>query len=773
MAGDVSAGILAGTIELDDQFTSKVDRLIESVSNIENRLNGMSDKGSAGFLKMTTSFFTAEAAMAAFRKTVEFTESALEGLVTGSEIADVESAYEHLTAGANLTYDALARLHEGTHGQIDDLELLKFENHDLAAGMVLTADQMDLMTNAAFALANATGGEVKDSLDKVNDAMLTGRVRAVQLVTGKIDLTKAEDEFAKKVGLTSAQLNDAGKVEAARTAILEKMSGITGRLGEQTDGLDERVQQVKVNYANFIGDLEKMISKSPLIGEAFDAVAEAITGVANDHQQALLKALAKGVDDLILTVVSYAETGVGAAKIVTIAWYETQNVYTHVIEGIQAITYGAEQGLLSVMKIANLLPGSLGAFDTNIKAITADTDRLYNSMAFGEKAVEDNRKKSEAWGVTIDGLRDNVGKLHDRLAAVAKAHEDTATAAEKNAAAHDNHAAATTKAGAATDYARHSLEMERAELDAAAATWVKYDELKVSQGGSTLAVQRRQINDWMNDQLSKLDLTTKGWVEHYKAIEALGKAQLEAVGVDFEKLQKGSRAAARDAYDEAEATFQYAMQHAEGLSADFRYKLRQDRDDALANLRAYGSASTDQLKKIEDKADDVAEHVWNITRSAQTLLRELSEAEFQALGGQAKLDQLEAAYQQLPGRREGGSGSTGLNANDWAGYLAMLEERKVYQQLINAAKMFGGDHGQGALGGSPPTASDVFINGAPPPSIGAWGSSGSGAGGYQGGVQQNHFYIDGAKNPKEVADEVLAILGRRAGMSRQFSSPGR
>ncbi len=97
---------------------------------------------------------------------------------------------------------------------------MKLANQDLAAGMSLTDKQFGTLAKGAFALAQATGTDVKTGLETMNDAMLTGRTRALSLLTGKIDLIKAEEDYAKSLGSTTEHLTAEGKLEAAREAIL-------------------------------------------------------------------------------------------------------------------------------------------------------------------------------------------------------------------------------------------------------------------------------------------------------------------------------------------------------------------------------------------------------------------------------------------------------------------------------------------------------------------------------------------------------------------------
>ena len=93
----------------------------------------------------------------------------------GAVVNDVADAFDHLTESAGLTADVLlGDLRAGTHGTVDDFELMKRANQDLAAGLNLTEDQFRTLSDAAFALAKATGTDVAAALDTMSDAMVTG-----------------------------------------------------------------------------------------------------------------------------------------------------------------------------------------------------------------------------------------------------------------------------------------------------------------------------------------------------------------------------------------------------------------------------------------------------------------------------------------------------------------------------------------------------------------------------------------------------------------------
>lgn len=273
-------GVLSGRVELDDKLTPVLDLSTVSVEQFERMFSRM---GST-VTQQATAFFTAEVAIRAVEGAIR---SAL-GIVTdfttrGAMIGDVAESFERLTEGAGRMGDTLlGKLRTGTHGTIDDLRLMQMVNQDLAAGLNLTDDQFKQMADGAFALAQATGQDVAQALETVNQALLTGRTRSLQQLTGRIDLEAAEKKYAETLGTTVDHLTNEGKLHAARLGILEAVGKATAKLGEQTDGVDEIIAQIQTTWTNFYNDLLKAVATSPNVVKAFTAIRDALFSAFGD-----------------------------------------------------------------------------------------------------------------------------------------------------------------------------------------------------------------------------------------------------------------------------------------------------------------------------------------------------------------------------------------------------------------------------------------------------------------------------------------------------------
>ena len=256
----------------------------------------------------------------------------------GAKVADVEDAFKHLTSAVGLTSDALlGSLRTATHGTVTDFELMKAVNQDLAAGMNLTQAQFTTLATGAFELARKGATDTTSAMNSLNDAMLTGRTRTVALITGKIDATAAEKDFAAANKTTVDGLSAEGKLDAVREAILGRITDATARLGQTTDGLAQQAQQASTAWANFTEDLGKAIARSATIESAFAAAKQALIDAYGGSQASLIDALVAKINDLAVVIVDF---GLAAAQVATVVLGVWNMIKTPIL-GVETLIVGA------------------------------------------------------------------------------------------------------------------------------------------------------------------------------------------------------------------------------------------------------------------------------------------------------------------------------------------------------------------------------------------------------------------------------------------------
>ena len=292
--------------------------------------------------------------------------SAIEGLATkfgtlilnGAKVDDLTGNFDHLTqAAGKLGSELLGALQQGTHNTVDNLTLMKTVNKDLSAGLNLTAEQFKTLAKGAFSLAQATGSDVAGGFETMNRAMLTGQTRAIALLTGHVDLEKAQKRYADSIGLSVEQLTEEMKLQAKRQAILEAVGNATQRLGEQTDGIDEFVDQATTAWTNFQNELGRTLASNPVLLAGLQSLRDSFVSAFGDDQKTLVENVNTAITNLALRVpdlIDYiVQFGVTAAR----TFDEVQRRAGGLGDALRHISVGAAAG------------GAMGAFAGGVGAL--------------------------------------------------------------------------------------------------------------------------------------------------------------------------------------------------------------------------------------------------------------------------------------------------------------------------------------------------------------------------------------------------------------------
>ena len=358
----------------------------------------------------------------------------------GSVVGDVADAFDHLTEAAGLTANVLlGDLRAGTHGTVDDFELMKRANENMAAGLNLTEDQFKTLSEAAFALAKATGTDVTSALNTMSDAMITGHAKGLQLLTGKIDLKKAEQDYADSLEGTGRQLTAEGKLEVDRQAMLTAVGTALDRLGPQQDSLQDKIQQAHKDWNNFQDDLGQVIAKSPVLATGLDTLRTSLIKAFGGDQETAIKNIASQVNNAAIVVADFGMAVEVTARISHMAW----DLVATGILGAMTIVSGAADIVMTritgMAGAANALSSHIVSDDTvralkdaqvQVQAITASLAAQTAEAARGVIGQSDFDKTMIKLGTS---LADTRAAMVTAQAAMA-AHTD---AAKKNSDAVD------------------------------------------------------------------------------------------------------------------------------------------------------------------------------------------------------------------------------------------------------------------------------------------------------------------------------------------------
>lgn len=418
---DLNAGTITGKVKISDEGSaSTFDQLTQKVDAFDESFGGMGKT----IAEQTAAFFTAEAAIEAVKEAVSAGVEEFKSLIeTGSQVASVSDNFDRMSTAAGTTASVLlGSLQSATKGTIDDFSLMKVANQAMAAGLNLTNAQWATLGKGALDLAKATGVDAASALDTMTNSMIKGTTRGVAMLTGKIDLTAAEGQFAQKLGTTTDMLNAEGKVEATREAILSKVGDAVNRIGEQQDTVNEKVEQAGVSWENFQEQLGKTISTSPALLAGMDAISTALTQAFGADKQGLIKTIAGYVDQFALKILDFAKDVSDGVGLAVTEWTNLKIVFDYVAEGILTVTTYALKAELAMEQAAAALhfPGAQQAV-TELQASITSVQATTKSW---DDDIDKSATEQAKWAQSTGALNDKITAIQGAMtAATAKAAE--------------------------------------------------------------------------------------------------------------------------------------------------------------------------------------------------------------------------------------------------------------------------------------------------------------------------------------------------------------
>ena len=441
----------------------------------------------------------------------------------GAVVNDVADAFDHLTESAGLTADVLlGDLRAGTHGTVDDFELMKRANQDLAAGLNLSEDQFRTLSDAAFALAKATGTDTAAALDKMSDAMVTGRAKGLQLLTGKIDLKAAETAYAESLEGTGRQLTAEGKLEVDRQTIFDAIEAGLGRLGTQQDSVKDKTDQARTAWANFEDELGRVIAKSPVLNSGLDAMRNALINAFGGNQETAIKNIASAIDNAGIIVVDFGLAAVGVATSIHTAWSVIETLVLgvtttvagavdFVLEGWTLLAEGANK--VSSHIVSDQTVAAMVEVRTELRGATADLAAQTEEAAKGVRGQSDFDKTLAKLGGTLFNTRDAMVAAQVAL----DKHTDATT----------NNAAATDKAGASQKALNDQVAPATEYTKQYVAAWEELNKTGVDYQATI-----DQINPKLVEQIQyylQAGASVKTLADAYPQVGTAGVAAIDAI----------------------------------------------------------------------------------------------------------------------------------------------------------------------------------------------------------------------------------------------------
>lgn len=780
-----------GLIELQDDFTSQL---------------GLAEFALQGFSKTNQESLMAAAGVAGLAAAAigAITYATIELGKRGSDINDVRASLEHFAGGAREAEDVVAGLREGTLGVVDDFTLAKQATQLLGAGVKLTADDFNTLGSAAGVLADRGLGSVEDQLKLVSDALTTGRTKSLSMALGVVENAKAEEDFAKGLGITADQLTESGKAEAHRIEVMRLLGAAVKDAGARERDFADELAYGQTQLGNWIDDLSASIAKSEVFKAGFKAIEEALSSAFSDEQGESISSITKLIEDGATSLVGFAQTAVVGLKVVEGAW-----------NAVKTVVLGVETGVLALATVVVNAFGLITDAAAKLHIISPETAQGVREMgdylnAMTESLDEETRAAAASvfghteFDDTLDKLANTLGKVKEKMIIAGEAQ--TAQTATVDIAAKNAKVLAATQDELNKKYidqTKITKELDKSTADLAE-TWADYSAMVIANSGTTRDAQIADIQATFDKQVAALDKLDPLYKKKYDLYKEIAHESLKAIEIDWNSVKDKSQEGLQEMADQAKATYDAMLTSGLTFSHGALDEQKKKYEELQEEVRHYGSSVKDavgqaaQSIQVLDKAwvtdaDIAAQTLNKTTVMVRTLSGEvisLSEAQRRQQAGfsysvgvvdQFEIDRTPGGADTLLKELSALTQSLGTmkanikDARDQNKYMESLARynalRDAYNLLISQsktkAKATGFAEGGTVMVGEEgpeivriPIGSTVYPTGMMPIPTGAGGS--------QGITFQNTWNVNGTG--AQVAREIMDIIMRQLKSARQFGS---
>jgi chromosome segregation ATPase len=240
-----------------DEAVRNLRDLEKELGGVSEGMSGASSSGSNFAQNLTAAVVTVQAAFAAISKLVETVRAAAD-------------EFERQSGILNRFNGDVSEAARRTNGLVSQLDLMAAQNRVAASGLQLTGEQFATLSVRASEMAAATGGDATEGINRLMQAIATGRTGALreygvdlegitdmtekqeeairQLTEGYEDAESSADTFGGMLAVLETRMedaktemiaaaNDSGLLEQAMDSLSGATAAFTDELSEMDSGL--------------------------------------------------------------------------------------------------------------------------------------------------------------------------------------------------------------------------------------------------------------------------------------------------------------------------------------------------------------------------------------------------------------------------------------------------------------------------------------------------------------------------------------------------------
>ena len=518
----------------------------------------------------------------------------------GSAVNDLRDTLEEFTGSAEASAEVMEKLRAGTRGTVDDFKLSATAAHLLSTGVKLTAEQFNTLGEASFVLAERGLGSVEENLKTVSEAMVTGRTRALAMKLGVVENDNAEEDYAKRLGVTKDQLSDRGKIEAKRIEVMRMLGEAQkSAIGIEADFAD-RIEKSKASVMNWVDNLASAIDKSEVFAVGMDMIGAAFSEAFSDSKGEMIETIVGWIEDLAIMVIDFAQVTISMSKIVDNAW----NAVKTVVLGSATVVMGLITGLTKTIEMLAFAAEKVGVISPETLQSISDTSDLLHNMTL---SLAEQTKEAAVATVTTSEYDKTMDKLNETLAKIKgsmlSAQESGKGLEEEQIVLEET----TRKVAVAQEELNKGmidgtkvqavLAKSTAELNA---MWADYYKLVMENSGTSRDVQIKDIEAVLASNIASLDKLDPLYKQKYALFQQIAHQSLENIGTDWDSVRDKSLEALQQQADAALATYQMMQTSGLHFTREVMDEQLQKWRDLSDQARGWGTTASEAVSAVVD-----------------------------------------------------------------------------------------------------------------------------------------------------------------------------
>lgn len=188
--------------------------------------------------------------------------------------------------------EAIDRATESSKGLISELDLLQAANKAILTGIPNVNENFELMAEFSVKLGESLNIGPTDALQRLTQAIATGRPIALQQLGIFVDTDKAVEDYAKSLGVSVKAIDESTKKQIAQKAALDAVFARNKELSAVTLGLSDTTGA----FTTRIGDLITRLGAAIDSNKTFTAILEKLLGLIGNVAEKLINALVSAIE---------------------------------------------------------------------------------------------------------------------------------------------------------------------------------------------------------------------------------------------------------------------------------------------------------------------------------------------------------------------------------------------------------------------------------------------------------------------------------------------